>query len=196
MPKMGYGAMHGRVTRYLHANDPMYAPRREFSIASIFDQVFPFPHRLLFGNNSFVELTVHPNISVSHHLYTIVKHLSCMFDQRRHRSNASTRASHWLSGKSFDWCLQLALAASPNRTSPSAYNNTFFRPLHSRGVALVEQSSVRPGMARHALHSAGGGFYARFSCRFICAAAANLPCGLHPQLARSSCLREHATGGL
>ena len=83
-------------------------------------------------------------------MYTIVKHLSCMFDQRRHGSNASTRASHWLSRKSFDWCLQLALAASPNRTSPSAYNNTFFRPLDSRGVALVEQA--RSGLTWHDMH--------------------------------------------
>jgi hypothetical protein len=30
-------------------------------------------------------------------------------------------------------------------------------------------------MARHVLQSAGGRFYARFSCRFIYAAAVNLP---------------------
>jgi len=120
-----------------------------------------------------------------------------MFDQRRHGSNASTRASHWLSRKSFDWCLQLALAASPNRTSPSAYNNTFFRPLDSRGVALVEQA--RSGLTWHDMH------YGPTVCRRRILRALFVPFHLrsrrqpafclHPQLAMSSCLREHATSG-
>ena len=76
--------------------------------------------------------------------------LECVFDQRRHRSNAACDFPIGCREKASIGCMQLALAALANRTSPSAYHNIFFRPFDSRGVALVKQA--RSGLAWHEIH--------------------------------------------
>lgn len=73
---------------------------------------------------------------VSHHKYMILKHLNCMFDRRRHRSDEARDLPLAVEEK-----LRLGVCSSssrsPNRTSPSAYNNMFLLPLDSAAVALV-----------------------------------------------------------
>ena len=76
--------------------------------------------------------------------------LECMFDQHRHGSNAACEPPIGRRGKASPGRLQLALAALANRTSPSAYNNMFFRPLDSGVVALVNQA--RSGMTWHDMY--------------------------------------------
>jgi len=77
MPKMDYGAMHGRVT--ICMNDPMFAPTKCFQLRSrlprISDQVVSTPpavrqHTVRRTHNT------HKIFFVSHHMYTNVKHLS------------------------------------------------------------------------------------------------------------------------
>jgi hypothetical protein len=127
-------------------------------------------------------------------MYTILKHLSACLN------NIDIGLMHHQSlplvvEKSFDWAPAACSSRLANRTSPSAYNNIFFRPLDFGGVALVKQA--RSGLASHDITA---------FCRSRTLRALFVPFHLrsrrqpafclHPQLDMSSCLREHSTSGL
>jgi hypothetical protein len=106
-------------------------------------------------------------------MYKILKHLSaCLI-------NIDIGLMHHQSlplvvEKSFDWA---PAACSSRARQPHLTQRLQQHLFPTAGLwrcGACKASSIRPGIARHVLHSAGGGSYARFSCRFICAAAANL----------------------
>jgi hypothetical protein len=158
----------GRVTatHTFNLDSSMLSPR---AVCGLSPRSSSRPHRFPFRKKpTFRTHSTHNFFLVSHHMYTTVKHVSaCLIntdiDLMQH-ANLLLVVEGKLRGR-----LQLALAAlaQPHLTQRLQQ--------HVFPTARLWRCGACKGMARHVLQSAGGGFYARFSCRFICAAAVNLP---------------------
>lgn len=70
--------------------------------------------------------------SVSHPLYVLLKHQTCVFDLHLCRCECTAYTSSPLIGgayKSLAWTSATCFSRLPNHTSPRAYNNTLLLPL-------------------------------------------------------------------
>jgi hypothetical protein len=134
---------------------------------------------------------------VSHHMYTTVKHLSaCLINTD---TNLMQHASLPLAveGKASRASAACSSRARPTAPHPALTTTCFSYRSTLGGVALVNQA--RSGMVWHDMYCS---LQAEDSTRAFRAVSSTqppstcLPAGSHPQLARSSCLEEHATGRL